>query len=101
MNAGVRMPSGPVGRSARDVLSFRCPPDLFRWVEQLARDGVKRTDAAIWAISLARDYTDALAEFEARIKQLATTSDMTELGIIKRALERGLPSLEKDLKSRK
>lgn len=101
MGDSLAMPRGPVGRSSRDVLSFRCPPELYEWVKRLARGGVKKTDAAIWAIGVARDYTEALAEYEPRIRELAHAYDMTELGIIKRALQHGLPALEADLKTRK
>jgi hypothetical protein len=95
------MPLGPTGRANRDVLSFRCPPELYEWVLKMARGDVKKTDAAVWALRVARDYTESLAEYEARIRQLAAAFDMTELGVVKRALERGLPLLERDLKNRK
>lgn len=93
------MPVGPSGRKAKEIITFRAPADIQEWIDTMtdARRGVRRTDAIIWALQVARDYVEAVSEFGARIRAIQKVTDLTELGVIKRALSAGLAQLERDL----
>lgn len=95
--------AGPTKKVNKTFLAFRCPPELEKWLRDKAEkgDGVTLTDAIVWALQLGHDYIEATQETSERIRRLAKSSDLTELGILRRVIERGLPLLEKELKGQK
>lgn len=103
MHRELRVPVGPVGRQVKEVVTFRAPPELLEWLKTHVDEdtGVRLTDAVLWALGVARDYTQAVEEHEVRLKRLAQENDLTDLGVLKRVIERGLPALEKELKGGK
>jgi hypothetical protein len=94
-----RVVQKPSARKAKEVIPFRCPPDLAKWLEERTdpRGGVKRTDAVIWALEHGRTFVEATKELDPRIQALLASSGLTELALLKRILAAGLPVVEKEL----
>lgn len=95
------MPAGPTKKPGTTFKGFRIPDDCLAWLEEKVPAGGTLTDAAVWAWRLARSYTDELGKLDKKIHQLAAEHDMTELGVFRRALERGLAVLEEELGAKK
>lgn len=94
------MPAGPTTKPGTTFKGLRIPNDVMEWLQQKVPPDGTFTDAAVWAWRLARSYTDELGKLDKKIHQLATENDMTEVGVFRRALERGLASLEAELKKK-
>lgn len=92
----VEMPAGPSSRRPKGIITFRAPAELEEWIDRKTdrRRGITRTDVVVWALEAARDYVDVITQYDARIRAIQRATDLTEAGVIRRAVVAGLEQLE-------
>lgn len=89
--AGESVAFGPAKKRQKDLIAFRCPPELVEWLaERKKESSVTMTDAIVWAVQSGRELFEATAASADELERIAREEGLTRAAALKRVVERGI-----------
>jgi hypothetical protein len=86
-------------RPAAQMLGIRAPAELRDWLETLTRETPLRpsltlSQAAVWVLTLGREYATLILPFQSRIEAIVRDRGMTRGEVLAEVIKLGLAALE-------
>lgn len=89
----------PLDPKVRDtnlpVVTFRAPYALKAWLDQHVAGKVRLANVAVWAVTLGREYYEALKGREDKIEELAARRAVSRGQMVADLLDLGLDAIER------
>lgn len=95
------MPFSPDGGGGeKEVVSFRCPADLYDWLQSRRTGRLKLGTVARWAAEMGREYVEVALPLAEKIERYSSEEGMTRAAYVRHLLELGMASYERGRRGR-